>query len=565
MSFRACALIPSHNHGQSAGAVIARLQQFGLPVFVIDDGSDEPARTELARLQGPGVTLHRLAQNHGKGAAVVEGFQLALAQGFTHALQVDADGQHDLDALPHMLAMSQRWPEALITGQAVYDDSVPLGRKFGRWITHFWVWIETLSFRIPDTMCGFRIYPLPAVARLLASGATLGRRMDFDTEIAVRLFWVGTPVQSLPVKVIYPPDNISNFRMVADNVRISLMHTRLVMTMLVRLPAILRNRPPVLEESRHWSWLGERGAYLGLRFLVLVYRLLGRRGCITVMCPIVLYFYLRGGEQRRASRTFLARAFAQRGETHTPGFSDGYRHFLGFAASALDTFMAWTRGLPADALVRGEVGDLVEAEASARGAVFIVSHMGNNEVARALLDDATRQRLTLLVHTRHAENYNRLIRTFRPDAAFDLMQVSELGPESAIALRERIEAGQWVVIAGDRTPVSGQAHTSRAPFLGRLAPFSHGPYVLAALLDCPVYTLFCLREGRQYRLDVREFAARIDLPRSGRREALAAHAARFAQILETAALKAPLQWYNFFDFWEGGDDPDRRSSGGKSE
>jgi predicted LPLAT superfamily acyltransferase len=558
MSFRACAIVPSHNHGRSAAAVVARLRQLDLPVFLIDDGSDEPARTELANLQGPGVTLHRLARNQGKGAAVVAGFRLALAQGFTHALQVDADGQHDLDALPQMLILSQRWPDALITGQAVYDDSVPLGRKLGRWITHFWVWIETLSFRIPDTMCGFRIYPLRAVSQLLERGATLGRRMDFDTEIAVRLFWAGTPVQSLPVKVIYPPDNTSNFRMVADNVRISLMHTRLVITMLLRVPVILRNRPPVMDEPRHWSWLAERGVYLGLVFLAFTYRLLGRRGCIAVMCPIVLYFYLRGREQRRASRSFFARVFATKGDARVPGFGDGYRHFLGFAASALDTFMAWTGGLPPDALVRGDVGDLAAAEASSQGAVFIVSHMGNNEVARALLDDTTRRRLTLLVHTRHAENYNRLIRTFRPDAAFDLMQISELGPESAIALKERVDAGRWVVIAGDRTPVSGKAHTSRVPFLGQPAPFSHGPYVLAALLGCPVYTLFCMREGRHYRLDIRRFADRIDLPRSKRRESLAGYAARFAGILETYALKSPRQWYNFFDFWEGGDD--RRTS-----
>jgi predicted LPLAT superfamily acyltransferase len=245
-----------------------------------------------------------------------------------------------------------------------------------------------------------------------------------------------------------------------------------------------------------------------------------------------------------------------------PGFPEGYRHFLGFAASALDTFMAWTRAMPTSALVHGDTADLREAEGSAGGALFIVSHMGNNEVARALLDDATRARLTLLVHTRHAENYNRLIRMARPDAAADLMQVSELGPESAIALKERIDAGQWVVIAGDRTPVSGKSHTVRVPFLGRTAPFSHGPYILAALLGCPVYTLFCIRAGREYRLDVRKFADRIDLPRNTRREALEGYVERFAAILESYALKTPMQWYNFFDFWEGEDGPDRRAEDG---
>jgi predicted LPLAT superfamily acyltransferase len=413
--------------------------------------------------------------------------------------------------------------------------------------------VETLSVRIPDTMCGFRLYPLPAVSRLLESGVTLGRRMDFDTEIAVRLFWAGTPIASLPVKVIYPPGNTSNFRMIADNVRISVMHTRLVFTMLLRIPTILRNRPPVLQEPRHWSWLAERGAYCGLLFLAAAYRLLGRRGCVIVMLPIVLYFYLRGSEQRKASTAFLERAYAAGGNRQRVGFRDGYRHFLSFAIGALDAFIAWTGGMPKTTLLVSDGHDLAEAERSTKGALFLVSHLGSIEVARALLDDATRDRLTLLVHTRHAENYNRLVRKFRPEAAFDVLQVSELGPESAIALKARIDAGRWVVIAGDRTPVSGLAHTSPAPFLGRAAPFSHGPYILAALLDCPVYTLFCLGEDRRYRLDVRKFSDRIQLSRSDRRAALGENAVRYARILEGYAINNPMQWYNFYDFWAGGD------------
>jgi predicted LPLAT superfamily acyltransferase/glycosyltransferase involved in cell wall biosynthesis len=556
MTVRACAIVPSHNHGRTAGAVIARLRAAGLPVFLIDDGSSEPARAQLGNLSGPDVTLHRFEINQGKGAAVVQGLRMALAEGYTHALQVDADGQHDLDALPRMLELGHRHPEALITGQAVYDHSVPLGRALGRRITHFWVWVETLSFRIPDTMCGFRLYPLPAVSQLLESRPTLGRRMDFDTEIAVRLFWAGTPIASLPVKVIYPRDNTSNFRMIADNVRISRMHAKLVFTMLLRLPAILRNRPPALQAPGHWSWLAERGAYLGLLFLAAAYRGLGRRGCVTVMLPVVLYFYLRGGEQRRASQTFLERAYAAAGSERNPGFWTGYRHFVSFATGALDAFIAWTGGLPKNTLLVHDRQDLAEAERTTTGALFLVSHLGSIEVARALLDDETRQRLTLLVHTRHAENYNRLIRKFRPDAAFDVMQVSELGPESAIALKARIDAGRWVVIAGDRTPVTGLAHTSPAAFLGHAAPFSHGPYVLAALLDCPVYTLFCLREDRRYRLDVRKFSDGIRLPRSARSAALSENAVRYARVLEGYAINYPMQWYNFYDFWAGGDAPE---------
>jgi glycosyltransferase involved in cell wall biosynthesis len=250
VSRKVCAIVPSHDHWQAVGGVVARLRAAGLPVFVIDDGSNEPARSVLAGLQDEagGVVVSRLARNQGKGGAVMEGFRLALAAGFTHAVQVDADGQHDLDALGGLLALSDRHSDALISGRPIYDGSVPLGRRLGRWLTHVWVWIETLSFRIGDSMCGFRVYPLAAVDRLLARDR-LGRHMDFDPEIMVRLFWRGTPIVMLPIKVVYPTDNTSNFDLLRDNWRITKMHTRLVIAMLLHLPSILLHRPPAVSLS----------------------------------------------------------------------------------------------------------------------------------------------------------------------------------------------------------------------------------------------------------------------------------------------------------------------------
>ncbi len=254
MNRRVCAIVPSHNHWKMVGAVVGRLRAAGLPVFLIDDCSEELARTVLAGLhdEAGGINVVRLESNQGKGGAVIAGFRMALAAGFTHAVQVDADGQHDLDALADLLALSDRYPTALISGRPVYDGTVPLGRKFGRWLTHIWVWIETLSLNIADSMCGFRAYPLAPVAALLARDR-LGRRMEFDTEIMVRLFWSGTPVVMLPVKVVYPPGNMSNFDLLADNWRITKMHTRLVIAMLLHLPSILLNRPPHLDRAGSFS------------------------------------------------------------------------------------------------------------------------------------------------------------------------------------------------------------------------------------------------------------------------------------------------------------------------
>jgi glycosyltransferase involved in cell wall biosynthesis len=236
---KVCALIPVYNHGRTVGAVAARLRRLGLPVWLVDDGSQAETAAALDQLAAEaGIELLRLPQNQGKGGAMMAGFRAVAQAGYTHALQIDADGQHDADDAATFLALAQANPQALICGAPIYDDSVPRGRLVGRYLTHVWVWINTLGFALRDSMCGFRIYPLAPTLAVLDS-EHVGRRMDFDTEIAVRLMWRGVPVLNLPTRVHYPPDGLSHFRMGADNVAISAMHTRLFFGMLWRLPRLL--------------------------------------------------------------------------------------------------------------------------------------------------------------------------------------------------------------------------------------------------------------------------------------------------------------------------------------
>jgi predicted LPLAT superfamily acyltransferase len=544
--------------------VTARLRQFGLVVFIIDDGSAEPAASSIAALNDPaaGVVVHRLAVNQGKGAAVTAGFRLAVQAGFTHALQVDADGQHDLDAVPALLALACAHPAALVTGQPVYDSSISLGRRAGRWVTHLFVWLETLSLQIADSMCGFRVYPLDEVSDLLTTGG-LGSHMAFDPEIMVRLFWRDIKVINVPVRVAYPPGNTSNFGLWRDNLRISQMHARLLAGMLARLPRLLfarlhppdlrpraetneatAHRAPTQPAPTHWAGLGERGVYLGLRACALAYRVLGRRGCLAVLAPVVAWFFVTGHEHRAASRVFLSRIFGR-----PATLAEQYRHFFSFASRALDTVIAWDGGIPGHAVTASDPQALAAAVADKRGALVVVAHLGNVDLARALLDRGTRDRLTVLVHTRHATNYNRVLRRFCPDAALNLIEVSDIGPDTAVDLRDRIEHGDWVVIAGDRTPVGSSGRVTRVPFLGADAAFSEGPWILAALLGCKVQLLFCLKDGDGWRLTLEPFAERIVLPRHDRSAVLRTCAARYAERLEVFARQAPFQWNNFFDFW----------------
>lgn len=240
---RPCLLIPIYNHKDSIVRTVERLHAYQLPIIIVDDGSDAATQAVLAVLTAnrPEIRLLHLEQNSGKGAAVMYGLREALALGYTHALQIDADGQHDTADVPKFLASSRSLPEAVICGKPVYDTTVPKGRLYGRYITHFWVWVETLSFAIGDSMCGFRLYPLKSTCALIGE-VPIPTRMDFDIAIVVHLAWRGLRFVNIPTRVTYPADGVSHFDVLRDNVRITRMHTGLFFGMLSRLPLLLRRK-----------------------------------------------------------------------------------------------------------------------------------------------------------------------------------------------------------------------------------------------------------------------------------------------------------------------------------
>jgi len=239
---RPCAVIPVYNHEHALPLVVAALRGAGLPCVLVDDASRPACAAVLDQLaEQPDTFLLRLAQNQGKGGAVMAGLREAARLGFSHALQVDADGQHDLGDVARFLDRSRAAPQALVCGYPQYDASVPKARLYARYLTHLWVWINSLSLQIRDGMCGFRVYPLAATVALIDS-ARLGRRMDFDPEILVRLAWRNQPMHWLPTRVHYPLDGLSHFRLLHDNALIAKMHAKLFCGMLLRAPLILWRR-----------------------------------------------------------------------------------------------------------------------------------------------------------------------------------------------------------------------------------------------------------------------------------------------------------------------------------
>lgn len=239
-----CVVIPVYDHEHAIAAVLAGVLQHGVQCILVDDGSAAGCAArldELARAFPDQVTLLRLPFNQGKGAAVMAGFAMAVQQGYTHALQIDADGQHCTDDIPKFLQTASAHPEAVIAGCPEFDASVPRVRLYARYLTHVLVWLNTLSFDIRDSMCGFRLYPLAAVMKL-AAGQRIGSHMNFDTDILVRLYWQGLEVVNLPTPVTYPSDGVSHFRLWMDNVLITRMHAVLFFGMLLRVPRLLARK-----------------------------------------------------------------------------------------------------------------------------------------------------------------------------------------------------------------------------------------------------------------------------------------------------------------------------------
>lgn len=314
----------------------------------------------------------------------------------------------------------------------------------------------------------------------------------------------------------------------------------------------------------HWSRLHESGTLLGMQLLLLTYRLTGRWGFRALLLPVMIYYYVFRPSARWSSRQYRDH-FRQRFPDTSLGRWAGLRHFLMFGETLLDKLLAWMGHIHLEDVEFPEASKqcFESMMMKKKGAVLIVSHLGNIELTRALARRFPDMKMTVLVHTHHATRFNSLLKRIAPEGGIELLQVTEMTPATAMTLAERIDRGELVVIAGDRTPINGtMERVSTVDFLGTPAPFPQGPIVLSGLLKCPVLLMFCLKGDKHYTIFTETFAEQIYLPRAKRGEIIESEVARFAKRLEVYCRMAPLQWFNFYDFWqESGVSAGKTSSG----
>jgi len=303
----------------------------------------------------------------------------------------------------------------------------------------------------------------------------------------------------------------------------------------------------VAKPTQHWSKIGEAGSILGMKTLLTFYKLFGRNVFRVALLPVIGYYFLANKRARQASQAYLKKA-----KPLCPVQSEkltSFRHFWTFGELLLDKFLVWMGHIQHQDVVFHNQATMQHMDQRQKGGVIVVSHLGNTEICSALAHQMPNVKVTMLVYTQHAEKFNRMLKQANASANISMMQVTDMSPATAMVLSERVEAGEFIVIAGDRTPVQGSARTTVVSFLQQPAPLPQGAFILANLLKCPVYLMFCLKQEGKYHIYIELFAEQLTAPRKARDELLHNAVNDYAKRLEHYCLMQPLQWFNFYDFW----------------
>lgn len=299
----------------------------------------------------------------------------------------------------------------------------------------------------------------------------------------------------------------------------------------------------------HWAGVQERGSLLGMRLLIAIHRLGGGWLFRLGLAPVVCFYAVFHTPARRASLDYLRRmhrfnpAFPQPRPWHV------IRHLWNFAITLYDKLAVWRGEISRSDVTfhRSEIID--ELLAAKRGAVMLISHLGNFEICQALSQTRPELRLTVLHHTAHAAKFNRVLGGYNRDSPVELLQVADLDVAAAIGLNERISAGGFIAIAADRVAIGTAAKSLSKDFLGHPAQFPVGPFALALALQAPVLSLHCIKQNGRYHIHFDCLWRGGKVARHHRHQRRDALLDAYVDRLETFCLAAPWQWYNFFPFW----------------
>ena len=549
--FKPIVVIPTYNHHKELPSMIQKIQSHISDILIVNDGSDECIGKILSEIaEQTDVKLLSLKKNGGKGSAVKAGIRYAYKNGYSHCIQIDADGQHDISDLPHILNLASKEPQRLILGNPVFDlNTAPKSRILGRKITNFWIAVETMSLDIKDGLCGYRCYPVASTMDIISKVKT-GDRMDFDPEILVRLKWQGVQTRSFDTRVNYGDNEPSNFDVVADNIRISWLFMRLFW---IAIAVFIQKKLIRKSSGSNWAETKERGNKLGIYITFLFYKLLKKRLTMIMLQPVLFYFFATDKKGREASIKYLDKVYRKSNSklTFKPGLISSFAHYNSFASSMLDQVgirMAGKSDLFKISLSGfDEVKELI---INKKGAIFIGAHFGNFDIIRLLAKEPG-MKLKVLMYRKHAQMINSLFSSIRKEKEEEVIEIESINAASACMLSDYVESGGFLGILADRVPPGSESRVVKYSFLGEEARFPQGPWILAGILKCPVLFFYAASTGTQeYEIHFEKLFDTVSISSGNREMEIKKYLDVYISRLENACCSFPYQWYNFYNFWQ---------------
>ena len=277
--------------------------------------------------------------------------------------------------------------------------------------------------------------------------------------------------------------------------------------------------------------------------------MVGYRGLRLLLAPISIYYCLFAASARRASRDYLARMAAAQGRHEPIRILDTYRHFYNFSEVILDRLSLWFGSIDefkVEIYGREHMKALVESKS---GALLVGAHIGSFDVLRVVAREANIP-VNVVMHSANAERINDAFEALDPELN---VRVIDFDPSSAMAgfeIRNCVERGEFVAILGDRVRPGGKSRVAYANFLGKRAAFPQGPLLLPQVIRIPAILTIAIRTGpRAYDVYLEPLADGHPVPVGRREEIIQERVEHFAARLEHYCKKAPLQWFNFYDFW----------------
>ena len=312
------------------------------------------------------------------------------------------------------------------------------------------------------------------------------------------------------------------------------------------------------KRSEDWSRIQEYGTYAGYKTLLYVYKLAGVFALRIIVYPVVVFYFLFNVNARKSSQEYLQTLHQFMGKQSpwkdTPGLWKSLQHFMSFGQATVDKVTVWLGSYKKEDLTFFGYETFSSLKKNRKGVLIIISHLGNVDVCRGVSADSKGGPFIILEHNAHAPNFQRILSEVTGVREnIEIIEVQNITPDIAIKLQEKIEDGGTIVIAGDRTPVESQSRVNVCSFLGKDAAFAQGPFILASLLDCPVFLLFGMKYQNSYHVFFEHFSDSLKIKKTKRVENLNKNMKRYVSRLEQYTCRYPLQWYNFYNYWASTD------------